>query len=60
MGHATIPAPTETDVRLTRIAIQNSMDRGTLDEALEEIIAVQAQQAAEIRFLRNLLHNHTK
>ena len=65
MGARTIPEPHPDEVDSARFAIQCSMERTNLDPDdekfaafIEEQVAVKSQMAAEIRWLRNILHKN--
>lgn len=59
MGTRTIPAPSKHHIENAVTAISASMERNNVDsiDLLNDLVAVQAQLAAEIDWLRGLAHN---
>lgn len=64
MGERTIPEPTDTDIAMQTSALRFSVERAGLDwddpqvrDLAIQCIKVQAQMNAEIRFLRNIIHD---
>lgn len=59
MGTRTIPAPNKHHIENAVTAISASMERNNVDsiDLLNELVAVHAQQAAEIHWLRGMTHN---
>lgn len=64
MSERTIPEPTDTDQAMARSGMRFSVQRAGLDwddpkvqDFVEQVTRVQAQMSAEIRFLRNIIHD---
>lgn len=59
MGTRTIPAPNKNHIENAVSAVSASMERNNVEsiDLLNELVAVQAQQASEIDWLRSMIHN---
>lgn len=59
MGTRTIPAPNQNHIENATMAVSTTLARNNVESAelLNELVAVQAQQASEIDWLRSMIHN---
>jgi uncharacterized protein (DUF2461 family) len=55
----TIPAPNQNHIDNATFAVRTTLERNNVEslELLNELVAVQAQQASEIDWLRSMIHN---